>query len=277
MLKKLVMIVILASCFPLNSLAETQGLTIAGLLEKSGLIKQIEGMPEGLKLGLRRGLSRGDVPEKISARVEGVIDKAFEKDKVIGLLHQRVNNRFSEEELQRLELFLDSPLGKRLTAAENKMADVKEFKKVMDNSTKLVNEVNKNPVRVKLLQSLTEAMGGIERSVESALSVALAGHIALIHATPSMEMPPMEVLEKINEEQRFAITGMLTQLSLASSVHVYHPFSNAELKQYIEFASSPVATKFSIVIGDALIAVNKQCAKDMGEIAAEATRGSGNS
>jgi len=273
MLKNLVFILILASFFPLNALAESKDLTIAEVLEKSSLIKQIEGMPEVLKFGLKRGRSKGPaIPDEIPARVESAIDKAFEKDKVIGLLNQRVNDRFSQEELQRLKAFLDSPLGKRFTVAENKMADAKEFEKVMNNSAKLTKEVNKDPARVKLLQSLFEAMGGIERSVESALSIALATNIALINATPSMEKPPMEVLEKINEEQRFGITGMVTQLSLASSAYVYRSFSNEELKQYLEFASSPVATKFTAVIGDALIAVNKQCGEDMGKIVADAVK-----
>jgi len=277
MLKKLVFIVLLVSCFPLNALAESHNLTISDVLEKSGFFKQVEATPKGIKIGLRRGISRGapnadEKTRKAVSRVEDAIDKAYAKEKVFALLHQRIKNKFSQAELRELADFFDSPLGKRFTAAENKMADAKEFEKVMNNSATLTREVNKDPARVKLLQSLTEAMGGIERSVEDALSIALATHIALIHATPGKEMPPIQVLEKIHEQNRFGITGMLTQLHLASGAYVYHSFSNAELKRYLEFASSPAATKFFEEIGDALIAVNKQCGKDMGEIVADAVK-----
>lgn len=141
MLKKFVLIIILVSSWPLGALAESQGLTIAGLLETSGANKQIEAIPKSLKIGLRRGLSRG-VPnpdkklQQVFKRVENAIDKAYEKDKMMGMLQQRVKGAFSPEELNSLNAFLESPLGKRITEAENKMVEEKEIENIMQNSTK---------------------------------------------------------------------------------------------------------------------------------------------
>lgn len=119
-------------------------------------------------------------------------------------------------------------------------------------------------------------MGATEKAVDSALDFSLAGTIALFNATPGREMPPMELLEKNVEQQRFAIRGMVAQINLASSVSGYRPFSNAELMEYIEFDSTPVGKKYTTVISDAMREVNKQCAEDMGKIAAKATKQSGN-
>ena len=270
MLKKLVLIVILVSCWPLNSLAEPQALSITGLLEKSGVNAQIAATPQSIKLGLKEAVSKGaPLSGDKLALIEDAIDKAYAENKVGGLLHQRVEHIFSDEELQKIAAFLESPLGKRIVEAENKLTDEKEMQKTMENAAKLVNEGNKNPARLGLIQSITEAMSTTDKNVNYALSVALALDVAMINATPSMEMPPMEELVQVYEANRFLMTGKVAQIVLAAGVHVYRPFSNAELNQYLEFALSPVGNKYFTAIGDALIEILSQCGEDMGKIVSD--------
>jgi len=278
MLNKLVLLVVLTACWTLAP-ADSQGLTISDFLIKSGAEKQLEGMPISLKIGLRKALARAPNPDKKAQlafkRVESAIDKAYNKDKMMGLLQQRVKDAFSPDELKTMNSFLESHLGKRFTEAENKMAEEKEIDNIMQNSTEILKEANKNPERLKVIQSLIETDGAIEKAVDSALDTSLATQIALFNATPGRETPPMEVLEKNVEQQRFTIRGMMTQLILASSVHTYRSFTHAELKEYIAFNVAPVGKKFSKVFSDSFRAVNKQCAKDMGKIAADATKRAG--
>ena len=61
------------------------------------------------------------------------------------------------------------------------------------------------------------------------------------------------------------MTGKVAQIVLAAGVHVYRPFSDAELNHYLEFALSPVGNKYFIAIGDALIEVLKQSGGDNGQ------------
>jgi len=280
MLNKFVLIIVLTCCWTLV-LADSQGLTISDFLIKSGAEKQLEGMPLSLKIGLRKGLARAPNPDKKAQlafkRVESAIDKAYDKDKVMGLLQKRVKDAFSPEELKTMDTFLESTLGKRLTEAENIMAEEKEIKNIMKNSTTIIREAKQDPERLKIVQSLIETNGAIEKAVDSALDTSLATQIALFNATPGREMPSMEALKKNVEQQRFTLRGMMTQLILASSVYTYRSFSNAELKEYVEFASTPTGKKFSKVLSDSLRAVNKQCAEDMGEIAADTAKRSGTS
>jgi len=280
MLKKFVLIILLTCCWTLV-LADSPVLTISDLLVKLDMEKQLETRPLAIKAGLRRNLARIPNPdEKIQRafrRVEGAIDKAYGKGKVMWLLQQRVKDAFSPEELKTLDAFIQSTLGKRLTEAENRLADEKAIENIMQNSTNILEEANKDPERLKIIHSLIETMGTTEEVVDDALDTSLAIEIALFNATPGREMPPMEVLEKNVEQQRFSIRGRVTQIILASSVSAYRPFSNAELKEYIEFASTPVGKKYTSVISDAMKEVNKQCAEDMGKIAAEATKHSGHS
>lgn len=280
MLKKIVSIIVLTFCWSF-ALADAPVLTMSDLLVKSGTEKQLEARPLAIKVGLRRNLARVPNPDEKTQqafmRVEDAIDKAYDKDKVMGLLQQRVKDTFSPEELETMDTFLQSTLGKRLTEAENRLADEKAIENIIQNSTVIVKEINKDPERLKIIQSLMEAMGTTEEVVDDALDTSLAIEIALFNATPGRETPPMEVLEKNVEQQRFTIRGRVAQIILASSVSAYRSFSNAELQKYISFASTPVGKKYSRVISDALRKVNKQCAKDMGEIAAEATKRSDNS
>ena len=280
MLKKLVLLVVLTGCWTL-ALADAPALTVSDLLIKSGAEKQMEAMPISLKAGLRSSLARVPNPDEKAklafSRVEDAIDKAYGEEKMKRLLQQRVKDAFSPEELKTMDSFLESPLGKRFTEAENKMTEEKEIANIMQNSTKILKEANKDPERLKVVQSLIETTGSIKIALDSALDTSLATQIALFNATPSREMPSMNELEKNVEQQRFTLKGMITQLILASNVYTYRPFSNAELKGYIEFASTPTGKKFSKVFSDSLRAVNKQCAEDMGEIAADATKRAGTS
>jgi len=279
-LKKFVLIIVLTCCWTL-SLADSQGLTISDFLVKSGTEKQLEGVPKSLKVGLKRGLARAPNPDEEAKRafrrVEGAIDKAYRKDKMMKLLQQHLEGAFTPEELETMGHYLDSTLGKRFTEAANKMADEKTIEYIFQNSPKIMKEANKDPERLKIIQSLIEEMNTVENTLDAALDVSLATQIALFNATPGRQTPPMEVLEKNIEQQRFTMRGIITQLTLASSVYMSRPFSNAELKEDNKFSSSPVAKKFSRVMSAAMRKVNKQCAEGMGEIAAKAAQRSGDS
>ena len=280
MLKKIVLIILFTGCWSL-ALADSQGLTISDYLVKSGMEKQLEGVPKSLKVGLRRGLASAPNPDEEAKQavrwVEDAIDKAYRKDKMMKLLQQHLEGAFTPDELETMGHYLDSALGKRFTEAANKMTDEKTIEYIFQNPPKIMKEANKDPKRLKIIQSLIETTNAVENGLDFAQDTALAGQIALFNATPGREMPPMEVLEKNVEQQRFTMRGIITQHALASSVHMYRPFSNAELKEDIKFSSSPVAKKFSRVISAAMRKVNKQCAEGMGEIAAKATGRSGDS
>jgi len=226
MLKKFVLIILLTGCWTL-SLADSQVLTISDLLVKSGTEKQLESVPKFLKVGLRRSLAEAPNPDEEAKQafrwVEDAIDKAYRKDKMMKLLQQHLEGAFTPDELETMGRYLDSALGKRFTEAANKMTDEKTIEYIFQNSPKIMKEANKDPERLKIIQSLIETTNAVENGLEFALDTSLATQIALFNATPGRETPPMEVLEKNVEQQRFTMRGIITQLTLASSVHMYRP------------------------------------------------------
>ncbi len=259
--------IVIAMAFALFlSQAGAEPLSPAELIEKSGLSVQIEHMPASLKQGLAQSVAQGAPipPEQVQA-IGNAYDQAFAPSRVRALLISRLDGQISVSDRSRIEAFLDSDLGKRLTEAEIAAASPETYLHVEKNARELMADLGKNSHRLALFKSLDRATGSTELGTSVAIGGILAMNYALLAQTPPAPgKPSFEEVREHVEQNRFQITAQIAEMSLVGAAYTYRDVSEDDLQRYLDFANSPSGQAYFQKVGKAFADVMVDCAGDAG-------------
>jgi len=260
---------------PLSTLAGPAPST-EELLEKSGIKHQLEQLhatiPQQIEMAERQ---RGPMPPDKKAAFMEASRKAMEPKKLLAELAQGIDDDGVLEPQHRQEIvrFLDSPLGRKVVAADKSLGSPDAMEKIGREGPALVEELMKDHARLALIQSLDKATMATDMATDINLASGLALEWALISQSDMPNKPGFEQLQQFYEKNRPAVKMQMAQMMLAGFAYGYRDLSNEELTDYLAFANSPAGKRYFHGIGKVFARVLVRAASETGALMAESEKG----
>jgi len=245
----------------------------AALIEKSGLKLQIENLPEMLDQQLIIMESQGGpLPPERRARFREAMLKVYDQKRLLPRIETRVEQALSPEDRRQILKFLDSPLGRKIIAAENAMASKEAMATLEQEGPALMEKLMKDSARLALIQSLDNATQATDMATDTNIATALATNYALISQSNMPDKPSFEQLKSEYEKNRLPIRMQMAQAILTGMAMSYRNLSNEELADYLAFANSPTGKRYFLGIGRVLDRVLVEAAFEFGRALADTDR-----
>jgi hypothetical protein len=264
---------ILLSLMPLLAAAQDQHESLVQeLYVKSGLEKQIQDVPRSIQAGLDQPLLEAEQFPEPSPRVislmKSLAPEAFAPEKLKAVVLPEIKARLTTPDLQAVLKWLDSPLGIKCTRLEEEASTPEAYAEISKYAAQL-KKSPPTPERLKIIQKLDVALKATQASVEMALNLQVALSLAVNATLPKeQQQSPADIMSEIKQHQP-EIEAALRLESLVSLIYTYRSLTEAEIKQYIKFATSPAGSKYQEVadaaVKKALIAGGIRWGEAIGE------------
>ena len=124
------------------------------------------------------------------------------------------------------------------------------------------------PERRALLQSFVTVSRNAETVSSTMLNLMLSVQSGVARAMGRTDVPPLQVLRERMEPQRQQMEQQVAPLVLAMAADMYAPVSDADLRAYVDFQSSPPGRHFTDTALRALDAAVAQSAEELGRLVA---------
>ena len=109
--------------------------------------------------------------------------------------------------------------------------------------------------RLELIQKLDSATKGTDAGVEVAMNTQMAVAIAIVASLPREQQPTYDQIVSMVEKNRPQMENLIQAQTTVFSLFAYEKASNAEIAQYLSFASSSLlatSTDFSFLLTSSL-------------------------
>ncbi len=275
-MKKAVFVVFLMALFAMPLLADVTAPTSSSrqIVEKSGLALQLKQMPAMIEQQIvMLEQQNGPMPAERKKNFFAALKKSFQPEVLTTRLAAAVEKSLSLEERQAILQFLDSPLGRKVIAAENTMISPEAMAKLEKEAPQKMEKLMKNNTRLALLQSLDQATRATDIATEISLNTALATEWGLINQSDMPEKPSFDEVRKAYEQNRLMIRMQTAQAVLAGMAMTYEGLTDEELTDYLTFANSATGKAYFHKIGNALGEVLVEAAASFGEALANDDKG----
>jgi hypothetical protein len=244
--------ILFACAYFLASVAACAGdiLTSEELIKKAGIDASLKAFAKAIEEAPAQMKAQGAGLEQTFADAwHDAAKKAFSADKLEIMLAAKMRGAFSEDEQRSLSAYLESPLGKKITAIEVSAADnmtEDKMPSILQSYQKLKADGAKKD-RVDLYIEIEKAVKAADATVTAMLNVSLAMESGLL---ASGKLPgPMDFddLRSKFEASRSQLRGSVQDMVMAMMAYTYGPLTPADLRAYISFLKSPAGQKLYTV------------------------------
>jgi len=213
------------------------------LLERSGVAEQVRSFDAGLQARLEEFL--GDLGKRFPQRwldlMEAMFRSLIDAPRIVEPLERGLAEELSRSDLVALNDFYESPLARRIVAAETSASTPAAWDRIDASLDALERRLDRNPVREDLLGRLDRA----RRYSEIVAAMAAANFAGLAQgAMAAVEKKPQtsyEVDFAVSRElflQRFRYDNAILL------IYTYGPITNEEIERYLAFLHTPAAKTF---------------------------------
>ena len=244
------------------------------LYELSGMEIQFATLPETMRDAFLQGIAMGPdmaIPEERLAALGERVAGFYAPADFRAAVEARLRQDMEADEVEEVLAWLESPLGRRVTAVEEAAVGPDAYEKSQAYASAL-EEGSVPEERVALLKKLDEAVNLTETSVEIGVHAQLAAALAANAVQPpEQRLEPQQVMA-IVEGTRGMIEAMTREQVLLSLLYTYQDLSEAELQGYIGFATSPAGNTFNRLVSEAMSRTFVEKSGDLGEVLGELVR-----
>lgn len=211
------------------------------LMQATSLERVLREMPTYFKQGLDQAKAQGaPVPPEVETALKAAADEVFAFDGLQRAATARLQANLSAEQLADWLAFYSTPLGKKLTAADERAASPAFQSLLMERAPQVMETLSKDAGRMALLQSWLQATDAVEQATNMALQTQMALDWGLISTMPqTAARPSFEELKNHMNSQRFAMKAQMAQMTLVYTAAAYQEFTPEELGQMLQRANSP--------------------------------------
>lgn len=276
----------ITAAFPVHTVAQDARASIARDIEREVKdlieLQALEAVAETWRQALRepgpmlQALQSQGSPDEPANAWRRAVDSGFDVKVVANRLARAQAEGLDEPQRKALVTFRSTVLGRSLTVAESTsplpQEDMANQAKMTEALVRASGELQRDPVRRRLIDRLISESGGIAMQVEllMGLSRGLAVGISQAQAGGQPREGTAEIIQRI-EKERPAMTAMMTQIGPASLQLSYRKLSNADLEAYVKYLVSPAGRKntavtvraFSEVISERGLAIGEAFAKEL--------------
>lgn len=211
------------------------------LLQAAGIERVLREMPTYFKQGLDQAKAQGaPVSPEVEAALKAAADEVFGFEGLQHAATAHLQASLSAEQLADWLAFYSTPLGRKLTAADERAASPAFQRLLMARAPQVMETLSQDAGRMALLQSWLQATDAVEQATNMALQSQLALEWGLISTMPqTVGKPTFEEVKNHMNEQRFAMRAQMAQLLLVHTAAAYQEFDAEELGQLLKRANSP--------------------------------------
>lgn len=244
---------ILLSFLPMMAYSQTEdNSAVQELYVKSGLARQIELLPAAMQSGFDQKVQEDDEFLKLPRNVQSVmrtsLPEAFAPGKLKKVVLTELARKLSEREIEELLQWFDSPIGRKCAQLEE-ASSTPEAQEEIEKYAADLKESPPSAERMKSMKELDSVLKVTETSVEIVMDMQVAIALGMTAILPSEQQRKPEDLAREVEKTRPGIEAEVrAEVLVGSLLYTYRSLSEAEIRQYIEFARSSAGAKFISVV-----------------------------
>lgn len=227
--------------------AEKQRL-VTSLMYKPGLISQIESNAETIINEYVKALKNQSMTNDQIEKLSRIITPFFNATVTKGDVRQYFVDNLSVGDIKEVLVWLESPLGRKITQYEEETSNPKIFANIIALSEPLKS----NTVRLNKLKNIDELTGGIEGAVRMAKNSQISLVIAMMPGLPKDQRISIESLKEEMKKDEESLREIITSQMLSYQLVSYKNIADDELDRYIAFLDTASARKYHKVTIDAL-------------------------
>jgi len=221
------------------------------LVAVTGLEAQVRSIPDSLKQSLRRGQQNQQVLSRAEVeKVEDILDQAASPDELLDWVVAEVAGQLDSRHLEPLLSWFRSELGTGIVERERELADPEAAAEIVRRADELLADDQ--------ARQRAERVEDIGLGVDFFISVFEKSQLALTAAVVEAKKPEgtvkLATLEERLDSRADQVRDPMRQATLAGYAHVYGPLSQAEFKDFTEFAASDAAQHYYDVVREAYAA-----------------------
>lgn len=237
---------------------------VQALMDKSGLTKQIEQMPQLMQAELARSQQEaGDLDEEDFNKIRALARSAFDAKAIQASVRTYVKSHLSEDETRAALGWLESPLGSKITRLEEEASTAEAYRDMQSMGPKLLED-NKDTSRLVKMEKLDKAIGATESSVNTALNIQLALIMAMTAAMDTDARPSYDDIRGLVHKNKAQIQAAMKRMVQMHFLYAYRDLTDYELDRYAGFAESKPGRRYHEVTIKAMDGALVQAARKIG-------------
>lgn len=215
------------------------------LMRNSGLWEQLGITAAGARAGIEAAARSQLTPlngEEVQ-RLLKATDGALEAGTLRAAVREALAARVKPAHLGAIEAWLQSELGRRITALEVAASRPdRDSDRVIRSGIKRLAEAPE--ARQKLIESLVDSTRVAEAIADMTMHVAVAVQRGVAGVQAGAQAPPVSVLRERFAAQRVSMLQAYRGMAQALFAEMYQGLADAELTQYLEFVRSEAGAQF---------------------------------
>jgi hypothetical protein len=232
-----------------SSVGAQTGTTVDTLMQKSGIYEQIGYFPEHVKMGFLQTQQQDDaLPDDEALAIAGMIDQSFDPEALRSEIRQNITKGLTDQEMQQVIDWLDSPLGQKITALEKAAASTESYDRMLSQQSEIFQQPQE---RKDLARQLDEAVKMTDLTLSITENTQLAMFAIFMELTPEDQRVPMGQVAAALKQDLLQYRDAAQEKTLGSILFTYADLTDAELGAYVDFARSTIGQTYHATVNDA--------------------------
>ncbi len=232
------------------------------LMQRSGINQQMEQIEADISPSLQE--ADGQLPGDAMQKLEQVMLKEFAAETLKQSIRQQLQTRLSRSDIKTVLKWLNSPLGKKITALQ--MANSGNAN--VDDMQESIDELLADSERFELMRELNAVSGTSDAMLAMTLAMQEAMFYGLKASTAHSELDD-NMIQQMMSMAKQQLQTQMELMAVSSLLHSYRDLSISEIKQYINFASSPAGKNYHQAFIQALSDAMAKAGDEVGKALAE--------
>ncbi|GAC1621035.1 MAG: DUF2059 domain-containing protein [Nevskia sp.] len=242
------------------------------LLQKSGFNSQLAQIESSVLGGLNLA---PDVAAKIGEAdlqtIRSAFSTAFAADRLSADAREQMKGLLTPEVAKSALAWLDSDLGRRITALEDQAGKTEGFSERGEAAAELFKKLPER--RIERYANLAKTLNAGEASASIVINTALAtARGALSLSADAPEQKVAEIKAQL-EQNRPKLVAQLNDEYVVLFAGAYRTLEDKELDQYLAFSGSPAGLAYNAALSKLLDVVMTHASLESGRLIAQAKRG----
>ena len=242
---------VLLCLLPIMALAQDQkDVLVQELYVKSGMERQFAQVPLIMEADFSRAILEDKnlqkLPENLTAAMKALIPEVFKVESLREAMVKQLGEKLTIEEIREVLNWLDSHVGKNCTRLEEDATKPEILTELPQYTAQIKN--SPPPVaRLELMNKLDAALKATESRIQLTKGIFVAFSLALNATLPLEQQKPPAFFRREVEKNAPQFGIEAKQETLIALLYVYRSLDDGQIKQYIEFLTSPAGSKYMSV------------------------------
>ena len=215
---------------------------VGRLLEVSGMAHTVRQVLPGMLEGINA--PQPGVPANVRGALRDAATQAFQPGPMMEKVRASMGSALNDRQIGETLSWLDSPLGGRITAAENEAAEPAALGR-MEAYARELERQPPSKQRANLIGELNRATGSGELTASMLEAAVLASALGVNAALPAQQRVPGDVLQKQVKAGLPQLRKQAEQMVTLGLHYAYRAFSDKDIESYLNFLKSPGGVAYS--------------------------------